>query len=266
MTSASRYVTVEDVFVRVIMVALIVSIAAGLTLQLLSNSSAADKPLEIALYAYLIGSIGGFIIAAPLVHTFMVAKLKLQIVHDVDQILREDRLTGLLNRQEFFGQITRHGKAIPDKPCFFTGGTILLIDVDGLQHINDAHGNSIGDTVLVSVSSTIRNSLRDIDFVSRIAGDEFAVFLPAVSADRALEIADRIRCLVSETQLQADATRLCLRVSIGAVPVSRNSAVCLSMKSAEDALHEAKQRGKNCVVLLQPALDRPIFEHSRQAA
>jgi diguanylate cyclase (GGDEF)-like protein len=255
MTYTSRYISVEDVFVRVIIVALLVSIAAGLTIQVLSHSSVAEKPLEIALYAYLIGSIGGFLIAGPLVHTFMIAQLKRKVTFDVDQILREDRLTGLLNRQEFFGQISRQGNdkradviessVQGSQSCFFTGGVLLIADIDGLQTINDRFGDAMGDTVIALISGAIQKSVRDIDFVSRISGDEFGIFLPAIDEDKGLEVADRIRGAVCDIQLIAHDRLLPLNVSLGATIVSRSTPLATALKEADRALTDAKLKGAN---------------------
>jgi diguanylate cyclase len=254
------------VFARVVMLALIVSMIAGGAFQILSHNSIAGRSMEMAIAAYLMGALGGFVIAIPLVHAFIYSKLKRENTLDVDQILREDTLTGLLTRQEFFLQISRQGSGNSAQSYFFAGGVLLLIDVDELSRINDIYGHSAGDDALVAISGALKKSVRDIDFISRLGGEEFGVFLPSISQSRGLDIAERIKACVNETPLFANGVRLDLRVSIGATLVGRNTVVPSSIKDADVALAEAKENGKNCVVFGDFISVGPVIESLKQAA
>ena len=141
----------------------------------------------------------------------------------------------------------------------------LFIDVDFFKKINDTHGHQVGDVVLVRLVALMREMVRSSDIVARYGGEEFAVILPETSMRRAHEVAERIRSQVEQQKLTFDGNTFGITVSIGLASLSlikfqaendteqlaRLSANIdqLLLKKADKALYQAKQTGRNQVVI-----------------
>jgi diguanylate cyclase (GGDEF)-like protein len=160
------------------------------------------------------------------------------------ELSSKDSLTGLRNRrvmQERLGEelkrARRYGSVL----------SLLLMDVDGLKGINDAHGHRAGDAALRRTASAIRSGSRATDVAGRWGGDEFVLLAPDTSADEAWVLADRIRGFVAD----AAATPL-ITISVG-VATFRWAEVTWSaedvVRAADSALYEAKRLGRNRVVI-----------------
>ena len=93
---------------------------------------------------------------------------------------------------------------------------VMSMDVDNFKEINDQWGHAIGDRLLASVARVIRKELRQMDILSRYAGDEFVAIMPMASQVMAEGIADRIRKLVAEHQFSVRAGKTAaVDISIG---------------------------------------------------
>jgi diguanylate cyclase (GGDEF)-like protein len=91
-----------------------------------------------------------------------------RLAHDVRRLAATDQLTGLANRAELLRELARRE---PDAPP----GALLVVDLDGLGAVNDAHGPSVGDTALVELAARLRAGCGPGDLAVRLAGTEFAV-------------------------------------------------------------------------------------------
>ncbi len=127
--------------------------------------------------------------------------------------------------------------------------SLLLLDIDNLQSINEHHGYPTGDEVIRSVAVTLRNSLRAQDIPGRYGGEEFAAVLPGADADKALQVAETVRKAVSASVLERSA-RLRGTVSIGVAAFSgRDESYREWIAHADQALNAAKAKGGNRVEL-----------------
>ncbi len=255
-----QFETLTDVFVRALILTLIIAITAGLIVDGVGRSFFADDAFGFSNLAYFVGAGTGIVVGAPIVLAFFIAAKVIYGDHlEVAKIAREDFLTGLLNRREFFGRITTQNAEHGGQTFFAGDGLLLIIDADNFKRINDVHGHLVGDTALVAISTAVKQAVRDIDIVARIGGEEFGVFLPAVTNAHGMEIAERIRKSVADTLLYAGDEQLILNISIGAKSATRTTIVSTSMKAADAALYSAKLQGKNRVVL---ADELEVVEHS----
>lgn len=101
------------------------------------------------------------------------------------QKAERDALTGLLNRQSF--EQLKESLRNPSKKLAF-----LLVDVDVFKSINDNYGHDTGDQALIKVANLLEDNFRKADYVLRIGGDEFAVIMEKITADKKQIIRDKI--------------------------------------------------------------------------
>jgi diguanylate cyclase (GGDEF)-like protein len=155
---------------------------------------------------------------------------------------RHDEMTGLLNRESFFG-------ALKNTRRRNDAGALLVIDADNFKYINDTHGHQQGDVALLLISDAIRRAVREDDLVGRIGGEEFAAFLPGASDEDAMLVAERMRISVEELRFHpGEGKYLPLSISIGASRLRPHVTWSEMMREADLRLYEAKRRGRNRVV------------------
>ncbi len=162
-----------------------------------------------------------------------------------------DSLTGLANRGRFMelaeaelARSTRYG----------TPYAMLLLDIDHFKRVNDEHGHKSGDAVLCGLSDILRRTLREVDIIGRIGGEEFAVMLPATDMEEAPRVAERLRKVVAETAIPAGNTfPLCITVSIGVAKTVDSNQIEYILRKADAALYEAKNSGRNRVCIARSA-------------
>ncbi len=124
-----------------------------------------------------------------------------------------DPLTSCLNRRAFTAMVDRYLDRIAAQEAGHSGA-LLVINIDHFKTINDRFGHVCGDEALKAIAQAIRQALREFDIFGRIGGEEFSVFLPAVSPDRAGIVADRIRMEVLATELNLGEESCRLSVSV----------------------------------------------------
>ncbi|TIO73388.1 GGDEF domain-containing protein [Mesorhizobium sp.] len=166
----------------------------------------------------------------------------LREAHDrLSFVTSHDSMTGLLSRGGFMARMDR---------CRDEGeyDTLLLIDPDHFSSINDRHGHSKGDEVLVRIAKALVYATRPGDSVGRLGGEEFGVLLRGVRKEQAGTIAENIRRLIEgfpRVKGQQDGVKV--TVSIGGAEIARDADTQDVLRTAGRCLFEAKQRGRNRV-------------------
>jgi len=143
-------------------------------------------------------------------------------------------------------------------------GALLVIDVDHFKNVNDSYGHDTGDEALRLIAATIRNSVRDVDIVGRLGGEEFGVFLPGLSRDLTAGIAERIRLAIHETAFAPEGKPHRLSVSIGGVTLLQEASFTDLYRIADQHLYAAKNDGRDRVdIEFSPSssVDRPMVLH-----
>ena len=157
-----------------------------------------------------------------------------------------DDLTGLLNRRYL---LDRMEEELSRSQRYNRQMSVLMLDLDHFKQFNDSFGHPTGDRILEGVAVTIMNSIRTIDIAARYGGDEFVVVLPETDTSMALLIAERIRSSIAETPLSVtrdNAPTVRLTASIGIACCPQHGATVESLlKCVDEALYQAKDRGKN---------------------
>ena len=129
---------------------------------------------------------------------------------------------------------------------FKTPLSLLVLDVDKFKTINDVHGHQVGDDVLQSFAAVLRDCVRDTDLIFRYGGDEFVISLSNTGLEGALELAERVRASIERCH-QYSNIQMMLSTSIGVTELRENDTAESLFLRADNALLEAKRRGRNCV-------------------
>jgi diguanylate cyclase (GGDEF)-like protein len=163
----------------------------------------------------------------------------------LSQLATTDPLTGLFNSRAFHERLRQElvRGARYQEPLSF-----LIVDLDGLKHVNDEFGHAAGDAALRSVAAAIRSGLREIDFGARLGGDEFGVLVPRTDEISAVVLAERLRALV-EGGTDAEGRGATVSIGIASLVPSRDArlAPVALMTAADKALYVAKREGGNRV-------------------
>jgi two-component system cell cycle response regulator len=129
---------------------------------------------------------------------------------------------------------------------------VLLFDIDHFKQVNDTYGHAAGDDVLHELAARTINSVRSVDLVARLGGEEFVVVMPDTDIAIANAVAERMRLAVAREPftVRAGGVKVPVTVSIG-VTAATEGGDCRDglLKRADDALYSAKTGGRNRVVI-----------------
>jgi two-component system cell cycle response regulator len=165
---------------------------------------------------------------------------------ELDLISRTDSLTGLHNRrhvEEYLAKLVSLARRNAEPIA------VLIIDIDHFKSVNDGHGHDAGDVVLRQVADRMVRSVRLEDMVGRWGGEEFLVVLPNTATQGAAELAERLRQIVGEEPCRLpDGGAMQVTISLGCAASVMDDAGTL-VRSADAAMYEAKESGRNRVVV-----------------
>jgi len=164
----------------------------------------------------------------------------------IERHANTDALTGLSNRhamnEEFGREFNRCIK--DDIPI-----AMIMIDVDNFKTFNDRFGHVAGDRALSAVAAILKRQFRPRDLLVRYGGDEFAVLLPDIEIELAMEIANRVRTSVSGGTGTSDDSliQIPIQISMGVASLQPGGGLSKLIRDADAALYRAKKAGRNVV-------------------
>ena len=168
---------------------------------------------------------------------------------EVEEEASTDSLTRINNRGRFQRTLTR---MLDQARQNGTPLSLAMLDVDNFKAINDTHGHPIGDRVLICAAQWLSKGLRQTDFVARYGGEEFAVLLGNAHVgqveDRLKQILADIAASSYEYELLGKKERVRFTLSCGLVDLLPSETEEELVQRADEALYEAKRKGKNRVV------------------
>lgn len=178
---------------------------------------------------------------------------------DVDELgekiaenLITDPTTGLHNRRQFD---TKLAQEISRAKRYTLNVSLVVFDIDNLEEYNVACGHLLGNLALSDIAAILYKGTREVDFVSRIGGDEFALILPETNRLGALKLADRLREEIASYPFPVpeDGASVNLTVSAGIAnfPHTGSPSEDLFPKALQ-ALEEAKKQGPDTIRLWEP--------------
>ena len=187
----------------------------------------------------------------------------------LERLATTDMLTGLTNRHHFF---TLAEREVERALRYRAPLSMLMIDLDYFKRVNDTLGHIAGDQVLIAVGQVIRSTLREVDLAGRYGGEEFAILLPETPAEKAINVAERLRSAIAGLAVETDTGRVSITASIGAAALTSagseeasplrsgeggqssgkaERALAALLDRADRALYSAKHAGRNLTRLYQ---------------
>ena len=187
-------------------------------------------------------------ISPQIVRTRVANILKLQAAtRQLELLASTDPLTGAYNRRHF---IDAGNNEILRSQRYQHAITVLMLDIDHFKAVNDTYGHGIGDDALKETVRVIADTLRGEDTLGRIGGEEFAVLLPETDAARAALLAERIREAISRIVIKTPESDLTFTMSIGLTEgKDGDKSIEDMLKRADEGLYQAKEQGRNRVII-----------------
>jgi len=156
-----------------------------------------------------------------------------------------DRLTGAWNRRRLEEAATAEMALVRRRKGPVS---LMMLDLDFFKNVNDTHGHTVGDAVLVEVVHIAREQLRASDAIARWGGEEFIVLSPATRMDGAMNLAEKIRDAVASRNFPEAGK---ITVSIGVAEYALGEDLVSWIQRADEALYKAKADGRNRVAMGQ---------------
>ncbi|OYZ31887.1 MAG: hypothetical protein B7Y30_11665 [Campylobacterales bacterium 16-40-21] len=161
----------------------------------------------------------------------------------LEELAVRDYLTGLYNRLKIDELIEYE---IVQSSRYKTPLSMLILDIDYFKHVNDSCGHQTGDQVLKEISQILKSVCRSSDSIGRWGGEEFLILLPNTKLDEALHVAEKIRQSIDEHIFTIVGHKT---ASLGVSQFINDDSLCSFLKRADNALYQAKEAGRNTVVL-----------------
>lgn len=173
-----------------------------------------------------------------------------------EEAATKDPLTGALNRRAYkqakkdaFGSMERNNRNMGKD--IVPNAAVVAMDIDHFKQVNDKYGHKVGDNVLAVFADICRMHIhRPMDALVRMGGEEFMLFLPDTNAENAVKIAEKIRESVENATFEHGDVITC---SFGVADRYGQGTFKEATSKADDALYEAKNSGRNKVVLAEPS-------------
>jgi len=167
-----------------------------------------------------------------------------QAQEEIRVLATTDMLTGINNRREFSGLLAneiararRYGNAL----------ALIMYDIDFFKQVNDEFGHDAGDQVLRDMTDLVRRNTRTVDVLARWGGEEFMILMPQSDMAAAQKAAEKLRAAIAKHRF--DGIRA-LTASFGVTVFHPKEEINSLLKRVDDALYQAKKRGRNRVEIL----------------
>lgn len=168
--------------------------------------------------------------------------------HLLERLSLFDQLTGLANRRHFDQSLEKHFAAAKRNKVPLS---LIICDVDFFKLYNDHYGHQQGDVCLAAVGKVLEGQAkRPDDLACRYGGEEFTLILPETNLQNARMIAEMVRQAVFYQQIPHAQSRVADRVTLSlgvATYIGQFSQTLELIKAADDALYQAKEKGRNRV-------------------
>jgi len=170
-----------------------------------------------------------------LTFAFVFILYQTNLLKKVQTLSETDQLTQVYNRRKFFSEIKDYKK----------GYSLIMFDIDHFKRINDTYGHDKGDFVLKKLVNTIKENIRKDDMIFRWGGEEFFILFKGMDLDEAQKIAEKLRKIIEYTNFDG----VNITISLSVVTTKDNKNIEDIIKQLDDGLYEAKNSGRNKVIV-----------------
>jgi len=172
-----------------------------------------------------------------------VKQLEQELVQ-VSELVREDQLTGALNRRGLDETLDRELKRADRNK---SSVSVAMLDIDNFKHLNDTLGHQAGDRALMHLTHVVKETLRPSDSVGRYGGEEFIIILPETDLHSGVEAIQRLQRNLTKNIFMNNNERVLVTFSAGVALRGEDEEVLDIIGRADKAMYKAKQAGKNRV-------------------
>lgn len=165
-------------------------------------------------------------------------------IQEVELLSITDPLTNIYNRLKFNHTVEYELERYKRYNDSFA---IILMDIDHFKHVNDNYGHDIGDETLIRLTEIVGQMLRQNDIFARWGGEEFIALIVGADEEIAVSLANRIRTRIETSEFNKVGH---ITISLGVSLVNTNDDSLSLFKRADDALYEAKNSGRNKVIVI----------------
>lgn len=163
--------------------------------------------------------------------------------NELKKLTITDHLTGAFNRRFMDDNIDQ---LIARQERIGAHASLITLDVDHFKKINDEHGHSVGDDVLIEIVRLIKSRIRVLDSVCRAGGEEFVILLPDTSEAQAESLGEELRKTISDSRIVKNSA---ITVSCGVSAAHPSDNRDSWLRRCDQALYSAKHKGRNRVVV-----------------
>tara|TARA_R110002153_G_scaffold13189_4_gene49304 strand:- start:1818 stop:2906 length:1089 start_codon:yes stop_codon:yes gene_type:complete len=157
-----------------------------------------------------------------------------------------DPLSGLLNRR---GMRERLQNEFERSQRYKNDLTVMMCDIDHFKVVNDQYGHDKGDDVIKNLGAIFESCLRKNDSLARWGGEEYLLLLPETNGDQGMQLAEKLRRKIAETQYKHDDKTFSVTISIGLHQIAATDTINQAITKADTNLYKAKKQGRNrCII------------------
>lgn len=191
---------------------------------------------------------GDDFLVKPIAPSFLVSAITSRVTRAraLRSLMIHDGLTGLLNHTAIKEELARE---VVRSSRLKTSLSFAMVDIDYFKKVNDTYGHAAGDRVLKSLARLLKQRLRETDIVGRYGGEEFAVIMNDTDAASAAKVVDEIRNVFSRLLHLSHDEEFSVNFSCGIADLAHFSDAVSLCEAADQALYQAKQRGRNKVII-----------------
>jgi diguanylate cyclase (GGDEF)-like protein/PAS domain S-box-containing protein len=164
------------------------------------------------------------------------------LIENLSNLAMNDQLTGIANRRKLESYLEfkfSEFKRFRNKFC------VVFLDIDNFGKFNNTYGHETGDEVLKQVSKSVMHVVRNTDMFGRWGGEEFVGVFEVKEDFNATLIAEKVRVLISKTEIPFEDGKLSVTASLGVTVVHADDTIESIIKRADELMYQSKQDGKN---------------------